>query len=332
MLKINDYWFEWNGVRSDELAGQSSDTLVDSWNYHLAVSKAINIPVAARKVTTFKVPGRSGDIIVPQDAWDNTTLEIEIFIWSKEPESERNLHRFCRVIAEWLYGGSGGYNTLRLYNSDGYYEAAFSGPYNVENELYKCGRATLRFNMSPRHYIDEDLTIHTDDIGQMSSSYGTFWEVDERNDTAHVAWPRIIIQQPVISSYGTDQVYPFELLVKDNADELYRLRCDFLGRAYPAGNTNFKYVAIDSEMERVYVTNGFLTGGHARSTGVASASRFVATEKVGAPNNSDFPALVVTDQGMSIAVRYFKENNGTRTYYTSARPLGILVEGRRWTL
>ena len=55
----------WNGKRSDQ--------------FGVAVEKFPTYQKPERKRETFSVPGRNGDIVLMQDAWENITQEYEIF-------------------------------------------------------------------------------------------------------------------------------------------------------------------------------------------------------------------------------------------------------------
>ena len=334
-------WFEWNGVKSSELGSTYGLNDVD---YQLVVRKAINIPSPARKTNVYKIAGRTGDFVVPTDSWENIKIDIDLFLYCTEAGQD-NLHKFCRAISEWLNGGKtpGGYNELTLCESSGYYEAYFTGPYNVENLLYEKGKATISFNANPKHYVEYDAYRYRQSTDQQydgehlmyseTSAGRTEWIVDVENETAHNSQPIICVQQPDLSaSYGSAQVYPFMLTIGER--DSYFLSLDFTGRGFPDGNTTFKNVVIDSNTCRVRVTNAVMDSQtnpkHIKTAGVNSITRMDFVSKENSPNNSDFP-WCIAGQTTRIAVTYYKNNNGVYTYYNTAPQL-IAVEPRRWTL
>ena len=339
---LNGYWFEWNGVKSSELGSTYGLNDVD---YQLVVRKAINIPSPARKTQVYKIPGRSGDYVLSSDAWENVKIDIELFLYCSSV-GQANLHKFCRAISEWLHSGDGEYNDLVLSGTEGYREAYFVGPYNVENMLYKYGRATISFNASPKHYVEYDAYRYRqssdpsyDGEHEMRVVYqsigGTIVghaEVDINNDTTHNSRPRICIRQPDLSSsFGSAQIYPF-LLTVECGD--YRLEYDFTGRPFPDGNTGFINVVIDSDASVVRVTNAVMdsqvTPKHVKTKGVNSIRWVDFVAKENAPNNSDFPWFIAGEI-TTVSVWYYKDVNGTKTYFRDVPQL-IAIEPRRWTL
>lgn len=162
---LNEYWFEWNGVRSTSFASNVSS---------LHVSKAIKFSSPKRKYTKYTVNGRNGDVFVLQDAYENMTISIEVFLYNihRDPSSYKDLSTLCHNIAKWIYGPRG-YAKLKLYGKDGYYLACYNGPFDVENTLYQFGKATINFDCRPENFLYETPNTYTS-IPEANNGYWPF--------------------------------------------------------------------------------------------------------------------------------------------------------------
>lgn len=128
-----------NGISSEQLG--------------LEVEQIPNANRPARKFDRYSVPGRNGDIIIMQDAWDNVEQSYEIW-WGREPG---DAVEGGEMIAKWLFGDSG-YQTLTdSYDPKHYRKAVFTGPFDVENTLLRYGRATITFDCDPRRFLMSGL-------------------------------------------------------------------------------------------------------------------------------------------------------------------------------
>lgn len=124
-------------------AGKSSD------DFRLVVERYPSVILAARKMTTQAVPGRNGDIIYPQAAFDNYVQSYEVYVSAEQ----MGLPSAMRGVAAWLCGPQG-YQTLAdSYDIDTYREAYYSGPLNVDSILHRFGRATIEFNCKPQRFL-----------------------------------------------------------------------------------------------------------------------------------------------------------------------------------
>ena len=74
---------------------------------NLYVEKFPDRPVPRRKTTTYSVPGRSGDLIVDEDAWENVIQPYEVYVKGDTVDMQTRVS----AIAAWLVG-SAGYKVL----------------------------------------------------------------------------------------------------------------------------------------------------------------------------------------------------------------------------
>lgn len=186
-----------NGVSSDDV--------------HVVVEHYPSRPVPQRKQETFSVPGRSGDIIMPEDAWENVIQTYDIYI-SAERES---LPLVARKAVEWLMVP--GYQVLEdSYDLDCYRMAAFTGGVDLENTLNIFGRATISFNCKPQRFLKSGAQL-------LKAAKGTVLV----NPSVYTALPLIVVHGTGSGTLTVGQ-YAVQLSDTDNvtldceAEEAYR--------------------------------------------------------------------------------------------------------------
>ena len=124
-------------------AGRSSDDV------HVIVERYPSVTLAARKMDAQSVPGRNGDLIFPQEAFDNYVQPYNIYV-----SAERiRLPRAMREVASWLCGPKGYQKLEDSYDVETYRRAYYAGPLDVESVLHKFGRATIEFNCQPQRFL-----------------------------------------------------------------------------------------------------------------------------------------------------------------------------------
>lgn len=124
-------------------AGRSSDDV------HVVVERYPSVELAGRKLDTQSVPGRNGDLLFPQNAYQNYVQAYEIYV-----SAERiRLPRAMREVANWLCGPTGYQKLEDSYDVETYRRAYFAGPLDVESVLHRFGRATIEFNCQPQRFL-----------------------------------------------------------------------------------------------------------------------------------------------------------------------------------
>lgn len=124
-------------------AGRSSDDV------HVVVERYPSVELAGRKLDTQSVPGRNGDLLFPQNAYQNYVQSYEIYV-----SAERiRLPRAMREVANWLCGPAGYQKLEDSYDVETYRRAYFAGPLDVESILHRFGRATIEFNCQPQRFL-----------------------------------------------------------------------------------------------------------------------------------------------------------------------------------
>lgn len=134
----------WNGRSSDE--------------FGLIVEAYPARPVPRRKFTRVSVPGRSGDVIIPEEAFENTTQPYDCYISAER----RGLPIAANTLLNWLCAP--GYQRLEdNYDPDIYRIAQYTGGVDIENTLNMFGRATISFDCQPQRWLKSgELSKHFD--------------------------------------------------------------------------------------------------------------------------------------------------------------------------
>ena len=132
-------------------AGRSSDDV------HVIVERYPSVTLAGRKLDTQAVPGRNGDLLFEQNAYQNYIQAYEVYM-----SAERiRLPRAMREVANWLCAPSGYQNLEDDYDVDAYRLAYFAGPLDVESVMNRFGRATIEFNCRPQRFLRVgDQVVH----------------------------------------------------------------------------------------------------------------------------------------------------------------------------
>ena len=133
--------------------GKSSD------DFHLIVERFPNVNLPVRKHEKVNVPGRNGDIIIQQDAFENVSQRYAIYISAEQTRLTPITHK----VAEWLCVK--GYQKLEdSYWLDTFRLATFQGGVEIENILNRFGRATIEFDCKPQRFFKSgDFFFDVDD-------------------------------------------------------------------------------------------------------------------------------------------------------------------------
>ena len=110
------------------------------------VEKFPVIRKAQRKFATFNVPGRNGDIIVQQDAFENVIVPYQIYCGDTDVQTDWG------DLAEVLY--QTGYQTLQDISDPEHFRlGVFNGPVDAQYYWEQVGRTTLEFNCRPERFL-----------------------------------------------------------------------------------------------------------------------------------------------------------------------------------
>ena len=101
----------------------------------------------ARKVDRYEVPGRNGDIVAPQNAWENVTRNYELMVYAGD------YNQMASALMAWLYAPSGYQRLEDSFDSLVYRLAYVSEATDIENLVSENGRCTVSFECDPRRFL-----------------------------------------------------------------------------------------------------------------------------------------------------------------------------------
>lgn len=123
----------WHGVSGDDVG--------------VVVERYPDVIIPNRKQEKISVPGRSGDLLIQQDAFENVRQSYDIYISAERPRLPTVAHK----VAEWLCVK--GYQRLEdSYWLDTFRIATFQGGIDIANILNRFGRATIEFDCKPQRF------------------------------------------------------------------------------------------------------------------------------------------------------------------------------------
>lgn len=127
----------WNNVRSDTLG--------------IKVEKYPNYTKPKRKMDVYNIPGRNGDIVMMQDAWENVEQKYDIWVGD---DTDHSIHDIFTAIANWLYTPVGYKNLADDFDPDHFRLAYLEGPVDIESlSIGRAGKATLTFICKPQRFL-----------------------------------------------------------------------------------------------------------------------------------------------------------------------------------
>lgn len=132
-------------------------------NYGMVVSEAPSFERARRKQTVITVPGRTGDVVFQEDAWEDVPRPYNVFI--AEDLQEDSGGNISGTLAERvdnfeaMLNSKTGYQRLEdNFEPDVYRRAYYSGGDGFTNELLAVGRATINFTCDARRFLKSGET------------------------------------------------------------------------------------------------------------------------------------------------------------------------------
>lgn len=109
---------------------------------------ALNRP--RRKFTVLSIPGRTGDVIINEDAWEDYEQEYEIYAGSG---NRGDAPQAFDGIMAWLHSSVGYCRLEDTYEPDVFRLAYYAGGTEVDNVLSRYGRATIKFMCQGKRWL-----------------------------------------------------------------------------------------------------------------------------------------------------------------------------------
>lgn len=152
--------------------GKSSDA------FRLYVEKYPARPVPKRKLEKWSIPGRSGDLIAVQDAFENVTRRYEVYLSAEGP----GLAPVAAAAIQWLI--EPGWHELEdEYDVDTFCIATYTGETDITNIQNAFGRFVLSFDCWPQRFLKSGAR------GVSVARGGVLF-----NPTLYTAEPLIVVQ------------------------------------------------------------------------------------------------------------------------------------------
>ena len=124
--------------------GEASD------DYGMVIAEAPAFDRPIRKGNIYNVPGRSGSILLPEDAFEDTLREYRVWLTKDAGE---DLAAAVNAVSAWLLSKTG-YNRLEdNFEPDVYRLAYFSSSPTFTNGFMQNGETTLAFTCRPERFL-----------------------------------------------------------------------------------------------------------------------------------------------------------------------------------
>lgn len=125
-----------NGVKSSTLG--------------IRIERSPEIIIPRRKFDVISVPGRNGDYVIMQDAWENYIQPYDIFFGNGTAGSAEST---AHAVAAWLHSANDYAQLEDTYEPTYFRQAYYVDETNIVNALSAFGRTTIRFNCRPEKFL-----------------------------------------------------------------------------------------------------------------------------------------------------------------------------------
>lgn len=120
-----------------------------SSDYGMVVAEAPSFERPTRKQSVYTVPGRMGDVVFQQDAWNDVVRTYQV--WMAD-DADKSLVDTVDAFEAWLNSQKGYQRLEDSFEPDVFRLAYYSGGIGVSNHLTQYGEATLSFTCRPERF------------------------------------------------------------------------------------------------------------------------------------------------------------------------------------
>ena len=132
-----NHYFSYGGVRSIDLG--------------VKIESANNLASPSPRITKQEIPGRSGDLIIPEGGFENVEVSYNCFFKVDNPIY---LPMRSSEIKAWLLSDYGQYKRLEdTYDQEYYREGYFTGAVDIEKKVRRFGKFEAKFSCKPYRYL-----------------------------------------------------------------------------------------------------------------------------------------------------------------------------------
>lgn len=122
---------------------------VSSSSLGIRIERSPEIIRPRRKFDVISVPGRNGDYIIFQDAWENYIQPYDIFFGDG---TDKSAETTAFAVSDWLRSANGYATLVDTYETTTYRKAYYVEETDIYNGLTQYGRATIHFNCRPERF------------------------------------------------------------------------------------------------------------------------------------------------------------------------------------
>lgn len=120
-----------------------------SSDYGMVVAEAPSFERPTRKQSVYTVPGRMGDVVFQQDAWNDVARTYQV--WMAD-DADKSLVDTVDAFEAWLNSQKGYQRLEDSFEPDVFRLAYYSGGIGVSNHIMQYGEATLTFTCRPERF------------------------------------------------------------------------------------------------------------------------------------------------------------------------------------
>lgn len=129
-------------------AGTALSSITANWtNGGVLIEHAPETNRPRRKMDRYEVPGRNGDVIISQNAFENVTREYDLVVYGGDYDD------MAADLMTWLYAPEGYQRLTDSFDADVYRLAFASDETDIEDIMHTDGRCTVVFSCDPRRFL-----------------------------------------------------------------------------------------------------------------------------------------------------------------------------------
>lgn len=134
-----------------------------SSDFGMVIAEAPAFTFPTRKQTIYTVPGRNGDIIIQQDAWNDVPKNYNVWLTKT---GEDDLATSVSELMAWLNSKKGYQRLEDNFEPEVFRLAYYSGGASLANHLTQYGEGTLAFTCRAERFYksgEQELTVSNGD-------------------------------------------------------------------------------------------------------------------------------------------------------------------------
>lgn len=129
-------------------AGTALSSITANWtNGGVLIEHAPETNRPRRKMDRYEVPGRNGDVIIVQDAFENVSRNYDLVVYGGDYD------QMAADLMAWLYVPEGYQRLTDSFDASVYRRAFVGDETDIENLMATDGKCTVVFECDPRRFL-----------------------------------------------------------------------------------------------------------------------------------------------------------------------------------